>query len=196
MELIAQGAEARILSDKKVVVKDRFEKKYRLRVLDGLLRSSRTKREAKILDKLAAVDFPAPKVLEVKDSVLSMTFIDGKRLRDVFKDSPATFAREIGKKVGVMHSMGIIHGDLTTSNVIVNDHLNIIDFGLSFFSDKVEDRAVDLHVLDRALESKHWDVYEECKDEVIAGYKETFKDADAVLKRFSVVQSRGRHKIK
>src|SRR3990172_401396 len=196
MELVSQGAEALVFRDQDVIVKDRFEKKYRLPVLDRALRSSRAKREAKVLDKLAALQFPAPKVLHVDGSRLTISFIPGPRLRDVFHTNPKDFSREIGRKVGLLHSQGIIHGDLTTSNMIVNGELFVIDFGLSFFSDKPEDRAVDLFVLDRALESKHWDVYEDCIEEVFAGYRETCLGVDAVMTRFDVVRSRGRNKKK
>jgi Kae1-associated kinase Bud32 len=92
--------------------------------------------------------------------------------------------------------MGIIHGDLTTSNMILNSEVFFIDFGLSFFSEKVEDKAVDLHLLRQALESKHYKVWEECFTAVRQGYEGTANDAELVLKRLEVVESRGRYKRK
>jgi TP53 regulating kinase-like protein len=51
---------------------------------------------------------------------------------------------------------GVIHGDLTTSNMIYKDgQIYLIDFGLSYVKNSIEDRAVDLYVLERAFISTH-----------------------------------------
>jgi len=67
---------------------------------------------------------------------------------------------------------------------------------LSFFSEKIEDKAVDLHLLDRALESKHYKMYPEIFEKVIEGYESIYPDAKHVLERFKAVSSRGRNKNK
>ncbi|KAI8992251.1 hypothetical protein BDB01DRAFT_841611 [Pilobolus umbonatus] len=57
-----------------------------------------------------------------------------------------------------MHQLNIIHGDLTTSNLMIRDSnqsIVLIDFGLSFISSLAEDKAVDLYVLERAFLSTH-----------------------------------------
>lgn len=56
-----------------------------------------------------------------------------------------------------VHDSGIIHGDLTTSNMVITEGGDIVllDFGLSYFKDSAEDRAVDLYVLERAFKSTH-----------------------------------------
>ncbi|MEW5897248.1 MAG: RIO1 family regulatory kinase/ATPase [Nanoarchaeota archaeon] len=72
--------------------------------------------------------------------------------------------------------------------------LSFIDFGLSFFSEKAEDKAVDLFLLDRGLESTHFEHYPDIFGKVIEGYKETYPDADKVLERFEQVRKRGRNK--
>ncbi|MFC1723924.1 lipopolysaccharide kinase InaA family protein, partial [Nanoarchaeota archaeon] len=106
---------------------------------------------------------------------------------------------EIGEKVGLMHNNGIIHQDLTTSNMIMHSEKKkvfLIDFGLSFFSVKEEDKAVDLHLLRRAVESRHHEIVEECFSSFVDGYKKTCLDAELVLKRLEKVESRGRNKGK
>ena len=108
--------------------------------------------------------------------------------RDVFK--------RVGKKVAKLHNLNIIHGDLTTSNMIVREKVYFIDFGLGFVSSKVEDKAVDLHLLKQALASKHHKQFEECFSAVMEGYKAEIKDFSAVEKRFKKVERRGRYKEK
>ncbi len=88
-------------------------------------------------------------------------------------------------------------GDLTTSNFILTDNkVFFIDFGLSFFSKKVEDMAVDLHLLKHALESKHPDIYEKAFDIVKKSYAKNYSDSMIVFTRFDKVESRGRNKTK
>ena len=86
-----------------------------------------------------------------------------------------------------------MHGDLTTSNIISAPKLHLIDFGLSFISHKPEDKAVDLHVLDRALESQHHENYQDLIANVIEGYK-SYEDSSIVLERLEKVKLRGRNK--
>ena len=63
----------------------------------------------------------------------------------------------MGKTINKVHDLGIIHGDLTTSNMIIRNDKQIvlIDFGLSYYKDSAEDKAVDLYVLERAFKSTH-----------------------------------------
>jgi len=143
---------------------------------------------------LHKLNVPAPLLLKVCDESMKidMSFIDGPKVRDVMS---VKLSREIGQKVGLLHKNDIIHADLTTSNMILkDDKIHLIDFGLSFISKKLEDKAVDLHLLDRALESRHHEMYDECLNEVLQGYKETNPEAAAVLQRLEVVQKRGRNK--
>ena len=199
MEMIGNGAEARLFRDGSKVTKERVVKGYRLPELDERLRRFRTRKEARLLQTLQSLDFPAPDLIEVcdKSMKIDMRFIDGPKLRDVLYQNPLEFAREIGMRVGQLHANDIIHADLTTSNMILHKgKINFIDFGLSFVSKKAEDKAVDLHLLDRALESAHHELYAKCIKEVFDGYKEAFAGADEVLKRLDVVQKRGRNKKK
>ncbi len=196
---IAQGAEAIIYQDKSRIMKERVSKSYRLPQLDESLRKFRTRREAKILSRLEEMNFPAPHLQEFSDKRMSifMDFVPGEQLKEVIEDDFQILAREMGLKIAKLHQENIIHGDLTTSNMIKHKEtgeLNLIDFGLSFFSDKVEDKAVDLFLLDRALESKHHKVYPEVFEKVIEGYEENYGDAASVLDRFELVKKRGRNK--
>jgi len=199
---IAQGAEAVIYKDNNEIIKERFSKKYRLSCLDESLRQFRTRREAKVLGKLAEMNFPAPQLQNFSDKRRSivMDFVPGEKLKDVLKfgDVYEQFAREIGQRVGQLHQANLIHGDLTTSNMIVhqdNRVLYLIDFGLSFFSEKAEDKAVDLFLLERSLGSTHYE-FPELFDTVLAGYEETNPEFAAVLERLKSVQKRGRNKKK
>ncbi len=198
MTEIGRGAEAVITKKGDVVLKERPKKSYRLSEIDEKLRKQRTKREAKILKALEKAGVLAPKLKSVsdKDMVIEMEFIDGKKVRDVIHDDKS-LAKKIGKVIGQLHKEDVIHSDLTTSNMLVkNGDVHIIDFGLSYVSSKVEDKAVDIHVLTQIFESSHHEIHKECIALVFDGYKESYNDADKVLERLEVVQKRGRNKKK
>ena len=95
-----------------------------------------------------------------------------------------------------MHNASIIHGDLTTSNIIVHDKVYFIDFGLGFVSTKIEDKAVDLHIIKKALESKHYLHAEECFHYLLEGYTKENKDVEMILRRLEKVEKRGHYKHK
>lgn len=196
MQQIAQGAEAKLFKNETTVVKDRFQKKYRHPALDSKLRKSRTKREAKVLQKLKELNFPASEYVSHDDETmqLQMRFVEGSVLKTVFDDDFERHSRLIGKNIALLHANDIIHGDLTTSNMISGKELHFIDFGLSFFSNKIEDKAVDLHLLRQALESKHHRVFEKAFKIVLEEYAKHYKEASDVIKRLEVVEKRGRYK--
>jgi len=198
-KIIGRGAEAIIYLDNNVI-KDRIKKSYRINEIDDKLRKQRTKREAKIFQKLAKINFPAPKLIKTDEkSIIEMDFIDGKKVRDVLNNKNyKKLMNELGKKIAILHNNGIIHGDLTTSNFILNkkdNQIYFIDFGLSFFDTHVEHKAVDIHLLKQALESKHYRIWEQAFKEVLNGYKAA-KDYDKVLERLEKVEKRGRYKQK
>ena len=198
MEIIDKGAEATIKLHNRQIVKDRQKKSYRLNEIDERLRKFRTRREAKVLNKLQEINFPAPQLHDMCDKAmqLRMELVQGNKLRDILYKDPLGLGRELGKKIGIMHANHIIHGDLTTSNMILDKEIKFIDFGLSFFSHKIEDKAVDLHLLRQALESKHHNCWEDCFKEALEGYKETNPEHSLVLNRLEKVEARGRHKNK
>jgi len=193
MKLIGSGAEALIFLDGKRVIKKRIKKNYRIDELDLALRKNRTRTEAKILEKIP-VD--APKLFKTDmTETLEMEFISGEKIRDVLDHNPL-LAKEIGLKTSILHDAGIIHGDLTTSNIILKgEKIFFIDFGLSFFSEKIEDKAVDIHLFKQALESKHYKISDEAFKHFLNGYKLT-KDYEQIIHRLKIVELRGRYKKK
>ncbi len=193
--VLAIGAEAVLTLHKNKgvlhVLKQRTQKKYRIPEIDSRLRSSRTRREVKVLEKLKALGF-TPKVLFSDDlEIIKIEYLPGKKLADCLEQTDCVaIGKEIGKKIKLIHDAGIIHGDLTTSNLLlVSGSVYFIDFGLSFFSHKIEDKAVDLHVLEEALESKHHTV----SRKVFASVKDVYGDKE-VLERLLEVELRGRNK--
>jgi Kae1-associated kinase Bud32 len=196
--IIAHGAEAIIYKSGNSIIKNRIPKSYRLPQLDNSLRTQRTRHEAKILEKLQQLNFPSPKIKssDEKKGILEIEFIDGNLIKDIIEKKTA-ITKQIGKNIAILHQNNIIHGDLTTSNMILkNNQVYFIDFGLSFISLKQEDKAVDIHLLDRALESKHYKIYPKAFNQIIAEYKKHYKDAPRVLARFEDVKKRGRYKAK
>jgi len=192
MELIAQGAEAKIYTEGGAIVKDRIVKSYRIPQLDDLLRKSRTKREATILVKVPGI---APHLLRTEDTRLVMEQIEGRLVKEVL-DKDVHVAKDIGRLLAKLHQKNIMHADLTTSNMFLteNGQIKFIDFGLSFISHRVEDMAVDLHLFRQALESKHVKVWESAFNLFLEGYKEGYPGSKEVLERFAIVESRGRNK--
>lgn len=200
IKLLSQGAEAKLFFDeeKKVILKNRVKKNYRIKEIDEKLRKFRTKREYKLLNKCLELGINVPKPLEIdlKEDTFSMEYIKGKRLRDVVnKENYKFFSRKIAEIIEKLHENDIIHHDLTTSNFLWDgEKLYLIDFGLSFYSHKIEDKAVDLHLLRRALESKHSEFYEEFFEEIIKFYNPSQKEK--ILKRLEQIDLRGRYKQK
>ena len=197
-KLIAQGAEAKLFLENNQILKNRFKKSHRIKEIDEKLRVFRTRREAKILQKLQLINFPSPKLIKNDEKEnLIIEKINGKLLKDVLeKNNYKNLCNEIGKKIAILHNNSIIHGDLTTSNMLLNKEIYFIDFGLSFFSEKVEDKAVDLHLLKEGLESKHYKIWEECFNCAIDSYKKLAKRGSETLKRLEIVEKRGRYRAK
>lgn len=197
MKILGSGAEATVYLDEtkgaRRVLKDRVAKRYRLLQLDEELRATRTRREANILRKLP---IPGPRLLATDGKArIEMEFIDGVQVKRLL-DQDASIARTIGERLATLHDADIIHGDLTTSNMIMREReLFFIDFGLSFASKDVEDKAVDLHLFRQALESKHFRVEHEAYAEFLRGYAAS-PHAPAVLERLKAVERRGRNKAK
>jgi tRNA A-37 threonylcarbamoyl transferase component Bud32 len=230
MKEIARGAESVIYEDKGTIIKDRLKKSYRIKELDDELRRQRTRREASLLMK---IPIPHPKLIHSDDKEkIVMEKVEGEKLREVLDHRPE-LAKIIGEMVAELHNHNIIHGDLTTSNMILrksallgtpigatpakspsnqaltgvgagdddrhfskakeDGDIVFIDFGLSFHSDKVEDKAVDIHLFKQALNSKHFKVYDTALREFHLGYKKAHHH-DAIMQRLKQVELRGRYK--
>jgi TP53 regulating kinase-like protein len=200
--LIAQGAEAKLYKEENTLIKERIKKNYRHEEIDSRIRKTNTRREYKLLNKASKI-ISVPKVLgyNEKEYKITMEFIPGLTLRDTLDNIPTKkrleLCEQLGKEIARLHNLGIIHGDLTTSNFILKeDKIYFIDFGLGFHSTKIEDKAVDLHLLRQAFESKHYKHFEQSFEAVMKGYKEESKQSKEILDRFDIVEKRGRYKKK
>ena len=193
---IYHGAEAIIYDKGKAIIKERIKKNWREESLDRNLRSSRIKREEKILKKLQEFNFPAPKVIASNQEkfLIEIEKIDGTMLKDVIDSNPEHFGYEIGRLIAKLHEKDIIHNDLTTANMIFKDgKIYLIDFGLSYVSKKIEDKAVDLHLLFKSFESRHDENAQILIEAALKGYQEICNDIE-ILNRLKKVQARGRNK--
>lgn len=201
---IFEGAEAKIFLEGDKVRKVRIEKKYRHSELDEKIRRQRTKREGKVLFKAKEFGVNVPVVLNVDKKGLPLSkfeleieYILGDKLSEKLgsyeEEKQFSVMKKIGEQVAKMHENNIIHGDLTTSNMIFSyEKIFVIDFGLGFISTKIEDKAVDLHLIKQALEAKHWQNWSELFDNFLKGYN--WVDSDKVIERLKVVEKRGRYK--
>jgi len=193
-KIIAQGAEAKIILKENFITKNRIKKSYRLPELDKKIRKRRTKAEEKLLMKASKI-IPSVKPLPTKEfHIIKMPFINGIKLSEELNNfelkKQKEIFKQIGKSISELHKEGLIHGDLTTSNMIYkNGEVYFIDFGLGFHSNKIEDKAVDIHVLKQALEAKHFQNWEKLFTAVKQGYKNK-----QVLERLKKVEKRGRYK--
>lgn len=203
-KIIARGAEAILYKEKAdgqdALAKERVKKSYRLPEIDSELRLQRTKREARLLSEARRSGVLTPKVLEVdeKNRKIIMEFIGGKRLKEFFNEAPEEKAADIAEKTGaqiaLLHSGGIVHGDLTTSNMILKEgKIYFIDFGLGEVSQRIEDFATDLSVLKEALKSTHFARLELLWGNIVKGYKSANPNSEQVLKRMEEIEKRGRY---
>ncbi len=198
-KVIQRGAEAVLIKKGNGVVKRRVVKGYRIKELDDKLRKLRTRSEAKLLESAGKL-IDAPRVGKSSDRTMEidMEFIEGLKLSDNLDELKnwREICLEIGRNIAKLHDKGIIHGDLTTSNMIYNRKENkiyFIDFGLGFFSNSIEDKAVDIHLIKEALEAKHFMGWEKFFKAVLEGYR-TSRSYKETMKRLEKVEKRGRYK--
>ena len=198
MQLIKEGAEARLykteLGERTVLVKERVPKEYRVKELDEAIRKQRTKREEKLLRTAERIGIRVPAIFGVKEHKIIMEFIHGKTLREALDEKNIGLCTEVGKIVGKMHSQNLIHGDITTSNIILDGKgLVFLDFGLGFTSSKQEDKAVDLLNLRKTLQATHSLFFEKCWKKIVNGYLQVYPKKD-VIAQIERVERRARYK--
>jgi len=205
--LIKKGAEANLyLEDwhgRKVIMKRRLSKKYRVPKLDMEIRFHRTIHEPQHIHRAKEAGVPTPTIflVDTVGTTIVMEFIEGKQVKHILDDLPPEerlhLCRHIGDLIGRLHNHGIIHSDLTTSNMILTPHGRVVfvDFGLSERSMEMEARGVDLHLMKRALQSTHFKYAGQCFDAVIEGYTQAIGDSVAreVLNKIGEIESRGRY---
>lgn len=207
--LVKQGAEARVYSTdflgKPAIVKERFVKSYRVAALDEKLTHRRMGQEVRSMARCRRHGIRAPAVyhLDLERRVIHMEHItDGVLMKDYVsglnpeRDSAALnhLMGITGSVIAKMHDVDVIHGDLTTSNMVYDcdaDRLTLIDFGLSFASGLAEDKGVDLYVLERAFLSTHPGT-EDYFRVLLHSYTETSKQAASVVRKLDEVRLRGR----
>ncbi len=204
--VLQRGAEANVSmstwSGRDVVLKDRVPKSYRHKVLDERLRMERTRDEANLLIQARQAGVPVPIVYEVHraEARMVLQFIPGRSLRDALpgdsEEVAAARLRLLGALTGRLHDAGLTHGDLTTSNVLVPDAapdgLVLIDFGLGQFSQEVEPRGVDLHLVEEALEAT-----DARSDALMAAFLEGYvgcASAVPAVRRLDDIRQRGRYR--
>lgn len=193
--ILGNGAEAILTRAGDEVIKTRQRKAYRHPDLDRTLRKRRTRKEAKVLSQLKGWRVAGPDLIRAdeKEGVIAMTRIEGDKLRDVLEQD-VSLAAQVGILVARLHDHDLIHGDLTTSNMMLapQNQVSLIDFGLAYTSTRIEDKAVDLHLFKQALESKHHRIAEEAWQAFLDSYHP--QKRTQILERLEAVEKRGRNK--
>jgi len=204
MTILRRGAEAELHDGKwlgrEIILKKRIPKGYRHPTLDSAIRSQRTKNEAKLMLEVRTKGVPVPIIydIDLAKSEIVMERIFGPRVKDLFNELPLEdarkLARDMGKVVALLHSNDIVHGDLTTSNMLMRDDgaICMIDFSLGERTTAVEKKGVDLHLLFEAFHSAHY-VREELLEDLLDSYRGGFAGASEVIQRVKEIKKRGRY---
>ena len=204
-KVLHQGAEAKIIAgkylNKDIVEKRRISKKYRIKEIDQKLIEYRTKEEAKLINYARKQGVSVPIIYDVnkKKGTLVMQYVEGDRVKDIYNDldenKRINLSRKIGANIAKLHNKDIIHGDITTSNMIIKDNrVYFIDFGLGEINPEVEAKGVDLHVLMEAMESTHSQHSNDFKY-VMESYSKNYKgDFNLIDKKIKEIIKRGRYR--
>ncbi len=204
-KVLYKGAEAELFlsnyMDKTVLKKHRIKKSYRIKEIDEKLISFRTKEEAKLINlaRSAGVSVPIIYDIHLKSGTITMQYLKGQRVKDIFEKfsdiKRKNLCVEIGKNIARLHNFDIIHGDITTSNLILYDkRVHFIDFGLGEINTEAESKGVDLHVLMEAIESTH-SKFSDCFKYVLDGYSYEYKkDSKQIFKKIDDIIKRGRYR--
>jgi bifunctional N6-L-threonylcarbamoyladenine synthase / protein kinase Bud32 len=194
-EMLDNGAEAVVYLEeghegKKVLVKERVPKVYRHKEIDEVIRKDRNRSEARLMSEARRSGVSTPIIYDVEDFKLKMQYIEGVPIKYLIAPE---ISEKVGELVGKLHSSGIIHGDLTTSNLLLaGNRLYLLDFGLAYFDKGLESRGVDVHVLFQTFESTH-SAHEVLIEAFKKGYHSTFIDSKDVLKRVEEIKKRARY---
>ncbi len=206
-KLLKKGAEASLFLNywhgRKAIIKVRIPKMYRPPALDEQIRSYRTVHEPQLMHeaKGAGVSTPLIYMVNVPDAYIIMEYVEGQQVKQILnKASKADrhgLCLKIGKSIGQLHSHGLIHGDLTTSNMILTSEgkLFFVDFGLGEKNEELEAKGVDLHLMKRALQCTHYLSWEECFKDVLSGYSSIVgaEVAEKVYQKIREIEKRGRY---
>lgn len=205
--LLKKGAEASIFladwHEQRVVIKERLPKKYRPEKLDLTIRNYRTIHEPKFIHEAKRAGVPTPIIfmVDVENATIIMEFIEGKQIKQLLESISEVerykICLKIGETIAKLHMHGIVHGDLTTSNMILNSSgkIFLIDFGLAEKTSELEAQGVDLHLLKQALQSTHFQVAEACFSAVLKGYAAVagVNTSERILEKIREIEKRGRY---
>jgi TP53 regulating kinase-like protein len=205
--LIKKGAEASLYlaewHGRKVVMKKRLPKEYRPSQLDLQIRNYRTVHEPQLMHEAKEAGVPTPLIylVDVEHATIIMEHVDGKQIKqllgEVSERERQRLCFKVGCLIGLLHKHGIVHGDLTTSNMILDGDGNVyfVDFGLGEKTAELEARAVDLHLMKRALQSTHFEFADECMRSVVEGYASTVgaESSKKVAEKIGEIERRGRY---
>jgi TP53 regulating kinase and related kinases len=199
MRLLSKGAESNIYLtkwyNKKAISKIRIPKIYRQRMLDDDLRRRRTISESRMITLAKEFGLRTPYIYFVDPlrAEIIMEFISGIKASKVLTSS---ICFDIGKFISTLHSFNIIHGDVTPSNFIVHKKITMIDMGLSFYSTRKEDKAMDIRLFKEILNSAYHSSYFEFFETFLDGYRSiNTKELEKILKRVDEIDTRKRYAI-
>jgi TP53 regulating kinase-like protein len=204
--LLYRGAEADVILGRwqglDAVFKVRKPLKYRLAELDDAIRRQRTLREAEMVHRAKAAGVETPFLYDVEptEATLIMEFVEGDRMKDLVSSTPPGAIDEMfasfGVDIGRLHSAGMMHGDLTTANVVRrNGALVFIDFGLAIPTTRVEDHAVDLRLIKETLVGAHAAIAPRALEALFRGYSKSVGQSRsrAIMKQLQAIERRGRY---
>jgi TP53 regulating kinase-like protein len=150
----------------------------------------------------AGVATPIIYLVDLEMNEIVMQYIGGSRLREFLEDADTEarirFCSRLGEAIGKLHKIGIVHGDLTTSNAIVEESkIFLIDFGLAEYSRELEKKGIDLLLGQRVFHSTHHAYGNSCYTAFLEGYREQVGQnvADQVENRVKDIARRGRYAI-
>lgn len=207
MTLFHIGAEADIyllaLNDSQMILKKRPKKEYRLAQIDVRLRKHRTGHEVALLHKAKTLGVRTPIVyfVDMANFSIAMQYVNGTSVKECLghlgRNEKIAICKEMGKMAGNLHDGGIVHGDLTTSNFIANSErtLYLLDFGLAYRSDSLEDHGVDLYLLNRTLSSYHHEFARQGREAVLRGYaaERSLQHTKKITTKMREIERRGRY---
>jgi N6-L-threonylcarbamoyladenine synthase/protein kinase Bud32 len=188
-----RGAEAVVSFRDGNAIKQRVSKRYRAPALDKKLITERTRAEARLIHTARKGGVPTPVMSDITHDSIVMEEVKGTLLTGSLT---AAHCGEAGRMVGRLHTAGIMHGDLTTSNMILRESDGkcvLIDFGLAQVTSEIEQRGVDIHVMFQTLKSTNPEEAGVFSAAFARGYAETFAGAEEVLAREQEIELRGRY---
>ena len=215
-EIIRKGAEAILIKgpwfdQEEALYKVRVKKAYRIDAIDQKLRLERTITEARILGTLLEAGVAVPTLLDVdaRDGIIVMEYVHGPRIKDILPELHDMIGRvfeAIGHEVARIHELDIIHGDLTTSNIIYESNIDeepvsfrLIDFGLARHTTSTEDKSVDVHLFKRVITSTHASMFDAIFPRFMAGYgnfmaaRGKTDEFKKITRRLAQIETRGRY---